>query len=68
MHTWGGGGGHVSLGPVHHPRKSLSEKHEDEVLNNFDTLYGETVSEQDTVRAHRGIAPKFPTLSTDRPL
>ena len=23
----GGGGGHVSLGPVHHPHKSLSEKH-----------------------------------------
>ena len=23
----GGGGGHVSLGPVHHPCKSLSEKH-----------------------------------------
>ena len=25
--TRGGGGGHVSLGPVHHPRQSLSEKH-----------------------------------------
>ena len=23
----GGGGGHVSLGPVHHSRQSLSEKH-----------------------------------------
>ena len=25
--SFGGGGGHVSLGPVHHPRQSLSEEH-----------------------------------------
>ena len=44
-HAPGGGGGYVSLGPVH-PRKSLSEKHPTETRmksGNFDTLYRETI-------------------------
>ena len=42
----GGGGGYVSLGLVHHPRKSLSEKHPKQgILGNFDTLYRETIGQ-----------------------
>ena len=66
----GGGGGHVSLGPVHHPRKSLSQKHPKRgwSLEQFwHPIPGKRGSEHNTVRAHRGIAPKFPTLSADRP-
>ena len=43
----GGGGGYVSLGLVHHPRKSLSEKHpkRGRSLGNFDTIYRETIGQ-----------------------
>ena len=58
-----GGGGHVSLGPVHHPRQSLSEKHPKRGWSDG------THSSLNTI--HRGITgvslPDFPTLSADRP-
>ena len=51
-------------GPVHHPRQSLSEKHPKRGWS--DGAHCDS-SLNTTPRAHRGIAPRFPTLSADRP-
>ena len=58
-----GGGGHVSLGPVHHPRQSLSEK--DPKRGWSDRTHS---SLNTTPRVRTGVSPrKCPTLSADRP-